>query len=122
MGEDAFGSRRESREAKFKLDEERHFKTRARRNRLLGLWAAERMSLAAEDAAAYAREIVMAGMEAATDEALLLRVRADLGAAGLAVGETALHKELSRLRDVARDQIEREFPRALDKDHRRVGD
>ncbi len=122
MAEDAFDSRRESREAKYKLDEERRFKTRARRDRLLGLWAAERMGLGAEDAQAYAREIVMAGMEAATDEALVAKVREDLDRAGLAIREAVLLEQLARLQGVAQEQIDREFPHALDNDHRRVGD
>ena len=122
MSDDAFDSRRESREAKYKLDEERRFKVRARRNRLLGLWAAERMGLSADDMEAYAREIVMAGMEAAGDEALVGRVRADLEAGGLDAGKTVLLREMARLQDLAQEQIEQEFPHALDNDHRRVGD
>ena len=61
--EDAFEERQKSEEAKYKLDQEQRFKARSRRNKLLGLWAAERMGLAGPEAEAYAMEVGQAELQ-----------------------------------------------------------
>ncbi len=70
--------RQEGFEKKFALDEEQKFKAEARRNKLLGLWAAELLGKSADDAAAYAKEVVAADFEEAGDGDVLRKVVADL--------------------------------------------
>jgi hypothetical protein len=73
-----FDKREEGFERKFALDEELKFKADARRNKLLGLWAAEKLGKAGDDAAAYAKEVVAADFEEAGDGDVLKKVATDL--------------------------------------------
>ena len=75
-----FDDREMAFENKFAHDEELRFRTEARRNRLLGLWAAGLMGKSAEDAAAYAKEVVVSDMEQSGDEDVFRKVAGDLGA------------------------------------------
>jgi hypothetical protein len=70
--------RQEGFEKKFALDEEQKFKAEARRNKLLGLWAAEKLGKTGDDAAAYAKEVVSADFEEAGDADVLRKVVKDL--------------------------------------------
>ena len=70
--------RQEGFEKKFALDEEQKFKAEARRNKLLGLWAAELLGKSADEAAGYAKEVVAADFEEAGDGEVLRKVVADL--------------------------------------------
>ena len=70
--------RQEGFEKKFALDEEQKFKAEARRNKLLGLWAAEQLGKSSDEAAAYAKEVVAADFEEAGDGDVLRKVVADL--------------------------------------------
>jgi len=74
-----FDDRENAFENKFAHDEEMKFKAEARRNKLLGLWAAGLMGKSGDDAAAYAKEVVMADFEEAGDEDVFRKVVADLG-------------------------------------------
>ncbi|RCS24404.1 DUF1476 domain-containing protein [Phyllobacterium salinisoli] len=78
--------RKDAFENKFAHDAELKFKAEARRNKLLGLWAAEKLGKTGDEAAAYAREVVAADFEEAGDEDVFRKVRGDFDAAG--VGET----------------------------------
>jgi hypothetical protein len=69
--------REEGFEKKFALDEEQKFKAEARRNRLLGLWAAEKLGITGDAATAYAKEVVAADFEEAGDADVLRKVMAD---------------------------------------------
>jgi hypothetical protein len=122
VNQDAFDERKTSHEAKYKMDEELRFKARARRNKLLGLWCAERLGLEADAAADYARGVVMKGMEARDDQAFIAALQADLAAGGAPVPEASLREALIEMGALALEQIAAEFPKALDRDHRRVGD
>ena len=73
-----FNEREKGFEAKFKHDEELRFKVTARRNKLLGLWAAKQMGLDDDAAAAYARDVVRADFEEPGDDDVLRKVLADL--------------------------------------------
>ena len=77
-----FDKREEGFEKKFALDEELQFKANARRNKLLGTWAAEKLGLSGADADAYAKAVVLADFEEAGDEDVFRKVRADLDAKG----------------------------------------
>ena len=68
----------------FAHDEELKFKATARRNKLLGLWAAEKLGLSGADADAYAKEVVMADFEEAGDDDVFRKIRKDFDAKGVA--------------------------------------
>ena len=80
-------------ENKFAHDEEMKFKAVARRNKLLGLWAAEKLGKA--DAAAYAKEVVAADLLEAGDQDVIRKVKADFDAASVAVSEAELNAKLA---------------------------
>jgi hypothetical protein len=91
-------------ETRFKHDQELEFKVNTRRNRLLGLWAAERMGLPADDAAAYARSVVDAAF-AGGAKAVIAKVTADLNAKGDGVTADQVKFELDHFAATARQQI-----------------
>jgi hypothetical protein len=101
----SFDEREKGFEAKYKHDQETHFKVTARRNKLLGLWAAEQLGLAGAEADAYAKTIVAADFEKPGDEDVLRKLMADLSAKGVQVTEHALRKRLADLTQIAREQI-----------------
>ena len=74
-----FDDRKQAYESKFAHDAELRFKVEARRNRLLGLWAAERLGKSGDEAAAYAKEVVRADFQEAGDEDVYRKVAGDLG-------------------------------------------
>ena len=124
MGEtftDTINEREKSQEAKYKLDEELRFKAQSRRNKLLGLWAAERLGMSKAETEEFARDVVLAEVEAPGAGQVVARVAGEFAKRGVAVSEQAIHDESERLYPIALDQISGEFPEALDKDHERVG-
>ena len=90
-----FDKRKEGSEKKFALEEEQRFKAEARRNRLLGLWAAEKLGFTGEAAVAYAKEVVAADFEEAGDADVVRKVLSDLSAKGAAVTEQAIRAKIS---------------------------
>lgn len=74
-----FDDRKKAHESKFAHDAEMRFKAEARRNRLLGLWAAERLGKSGDEAADYAKEVVRADFQEAGDEDVYRKVAGDLG-------------------------------------------
>ena len=82
-----FNDREKAAEAKFAHDEEMHFRVHARRNRLLGQWAAEQMGLSAVEGEAYAKSVVQADFEESGDEDVVRKLLGDLTSAGVAVSE-----------------------------------
>jgi hypothetical protein len=91
-----FDKREEGFEKKFALDEELKFKAEARRNKLLGLWAAEKLGLSGDAATAYAKEVVTADFEEAGD-GVFHKVTGDLGAKGVVVPEAELRVRMDEL-------------------------
>ena len=75
----SFDDRERAEEAKFAMDEATEFKVMARRNKLLGLWAAELMDVHGDDAEAYAKTVVVADFEEAGNEDVIRKVAGDLG-------------------------------------------
>ncbi len=104
---DAFDERERAFEAQFKHDQELLFKVKTRRNRALGLWAADRMGLAGEAAQAYAQEIVNAEF-AGGDRHIVEKVCADLNAKGLSFTPAQVEFELTHLSETAKQQLMRE--------------
>jgi hypothetical protein len=98
-----FDDREKGFERKFALDEENEFKAIARRNRLLGEWAAGLMGL--ENVADYARVVVKSDFEQPGDDDVLRRVFGDLKGAGVDVNEGAVRRKMDELLGVAREQI-----------------
>ena len=78
-----FDDRKDAFENKFALDEELRFKATARRNKLLGLWAAEKLGKSGAEADAYAKSVVLADFEEAGDGDVIRKVKADLEAGGV---------------------------------------
>jgi hypothetical protein len=100
-----FDKREEGFEKKYALDEEHKFKAEARRNRLLGLWAAEKLGISGDAAAAYAKEVVASDFEEAGDADVLRKVLADLTAKGLAITEPELRVKMDELMAAAVMQV-----------------
>jgi hypothetical protein len=92
-------------ENKFKHDEELRFKANARRNKLLGLWAAGKMGLAAAEANAYAVEVVKSDFEEAGDDDVLRKVLGDLRAKGVETSEHVVRKHMDELLETAKQQV-----------------
>jgi len=101
-----FEQRREGYESKFARDEELRFKALARRNKLLGLWAAEKFGKSGEDAQAYAREVVRADMHEAGDEDVFRNIRADFDAAGVPQSDHQIRRTMEELMVEAVVQVE----------------
>ena len=91
-----FDKREEAFEKKFALDEEQKFKAEARRNRLLGLWAAEKLGISGDAASAYAKDIVAAEFSEGGDDAVVRKVMDDLAAKGIAVTEAQIRDQDDR--------------------------
>ncbi len=101
----AFDKRKNDAEARFRREQELEFKAGARRNKLLGLWAAEQMGISGEGAAAYAKEVVIADFERPGDDDVLEKVLKDLTGKGLDVSERQVRKEMDRLMEIARQEV-----------------
>jgi hypothetical protein len=100
-----FDKREEGFEKKFAHDEELRFKANARRNKLLGLWAAEKMGLSGPAADAYAKEVVVADFEEAGDDDVLRKVSKDFKAKGVAQSDPQIRETMDALMLQAIDQI-----------------
>jgi hypothetical protein len=103
-----FEDREKEFEARFKHDEELRFKVTARRNKLLGLWAAGRMGLTGGAAEAYAREVVAAEFERGGDRHVVEKVVGDLAAKGAAVTAAQIQFELDHFAEEAKQQVMQE--------------
>ncbi|MFC4724901.1 DUF1476 domain-containing protein [Glycocaulis abyssi] len=103
-----FDDREKAHENRYAREQELEFKAGARRNRLLGLWAAEKLGLAGDDAESYAKEVIAADFEEVGDEDVFRKVRKDFDAKGVAVSDIELRHEMTRLLDLARAQIQAE--------------
>lgn len=102
-----FEEREKEFEARFKHDEELRFKVTARRNRLLGLWAAERMGLGGDSAQAYAKDVVEAEF-AGGDPHVIGKVVVDLAAKGQSCTPAQVQFQLDHFAEQAKQQIMKE--------------
>ena len=105
MSNGGFNDREKGFEAKYQHDQETQFKITARRNKLLGLWAAEQMGLGEADADVYAKEVVVADFEEAGDDDVLRKVLSDLADKGVGLDKKAVRKEMDALLATAREQV-----------------
>lgn len=103
-----FDKRERAEEGKFALDQELRFKANARRNKLLGLWAAEKLGKTGEDASNYAVEVVKSDFEAPGDEDVFRKVKGDLDKGGVAITDHQLHRQMAELMEAAVTQVRAE--------------
>jgi hypothetical protein len=100
-----FKDRERAEEAKFALDADTAFRVAARRNRLLGEWAAGEMNLTAEETDSYRKAVVQADFEEAGDEDVIRKLLGDLTAAGCDVSEAEIRTKLEEKAVEARRQL-----------------
>jgi hypothetical protein len=105
---ESFERRKDGFERKFAHDEELKFRATARRNRLLGHWAAEKLGLTGADADAYAREVVKADFEAPGDDDVLRKIRTDFDAKNIALSDHQIRRTMDELLVTAAEQIQAE--------------
>ena len=100
-----FDKREEGFEKKFAHDEELRFKANARRNRLLGMWAAEKLGLSGSEAESYAKEVVMADFEESGDDDVFRKIRKDFDAKNVGQSDHQIRRTMDELMQQAIDQI-----------------
>lgn len=100
-----FDDRQKSFETKFARDQDLQFKVNARKNKLLGLWAAGVMGKSGPDAEGYAKEVVLADFEKPGDDDVIQKLVKDLTAAGKPTEEPAIRKQAERLMADAKTQL-----------------
>ena len=103
-----FDKREEGFERKFAHDAEVEFKANARRNKLLGLWAAGLMGLSGDEAEAYAKDVIKSDLEEAGDDDVFRKVRADFDAKGVDQSDHQLRRQMDELMQTALEQIQSE--------------
>lgn len=101
----SFNDREKAFEDKYKHDQELQFRVEARRNKLLGLWAAEMMDLTGQAADAYAKEVIAADFEEVGHEDVYRKVMGDLTDKGVDISEHKLRKKMDELLEVAKQQV-----------------
>jgi hypothetical protein len=100
-----FDKREEGFEKKFALDEEQKFKAEARRNKLLGLWVAEKLGMSGDAADAYAKDVIAAEFQGAGDADVVRKVMGDLTAKGVAITEAQIRVKMDELMAQAAAQV-----------------
>jgi hypothetical protein len=100
-----FDKREEGFEKKFAHDEELKFKANARRNKLLGMWAAEKLGLSGPAADAYAKEVVVVDFEEPGEEDVFRKIRKDFDAKGVAQSDHQIRRTMDELMEQAIAQI-----------------
>jgi hypothetical protein len=102
----SFDDRRKGFESKWAHDADMQFRIMARRNKLLGLWAAEQMGKSGDAAQAYAKEVVAADFQEPGDEDVFRKVRGDLDPAK--VTDHTIRRTMAELLETAAEQVEKE--------------
>ena len=100
-----FDDRERGFEAKFALDQDQEFKAMARRNKLLGLWAAEKMGLSPDGAEDYAKAVVRADFDQPGEEDVFRKIAGDFKGSGLTASEGEIRSKMDEFASVARDQV-----------------
>jgi hypothetical protein len=104
-GMTTFDKREEGFEKQFAHDEELRFKATARRNKFLGLWAAQKLGLSGAEADAYAKEVVLADLEEIGDDDVFRKIRKDFDAKGVALSDHQIRRTMDELMAKAVQQI-----------------
>lgn len=100
-----FKDRQRGEEAKFAMDEQTEFKVMARRNTLLGKWAADLMNISGADADAYAKEVRLSDLEEAGDDDVFRKIRGDFDLKSVERTDEQIREQMAQLLHVAREQI-----------------
>jgi hypothetical protein len=100
-----FNDREKAFEDKYKHDQELQFKVEVRRNKLLGLWVAELLGKAGDEAEAYAKEVVASDFEEPGDADVVRKIMGDMEQAGAELTEHRLRKQMDELLAVAKEQV-----------------
>lgn len=103
-----FEERKKGFEKEFAHDAEVRFRIIARRNRLAGMWVAEKMQLTEAEAEAYARSVIRADFEEAGDDDIVRKIRGDLLKTGIEISDIELRAMLDEKQEEARQQVENE--------------
>ncbi len=103
-----FDERKDAYENKFAHDAELKFRAEARRNRMLGQWAAAELGKSGAEADAYALSIVQADLEEAGDDDVFRKIRADFDAAGVEQSDHQIRRQMDELLIAAAEQIEKD--------------
>lgn len=118
---DNFKTRGSSEEAKFKNDAETRFKIEAKRNKMLGRWAAEKLGLSSDKTEAFAKKVVVADLEEAGHEDVVKMVSKSFSDGGVDISDDQIRSEIQRFHNIAEDEVSKDYSEPLDKDHGRVG-
>ena len=102
---DQFGDREKGFETKFKMDQETEFKVEARRNKLLGLWLAEKLGLPESQHDSYAKEVILADLEEPGVEDIIRKVMKDIEQHGADITDSDIRLKLDEFRKAAIEQI-----------------
>jgi len=102
----SFDDREKGFEKKFAHDQELRFKAEARRNKLLGLWAADLMGMSGEEADEYAKSVIKADFEEPGDEDVFRKIRGDFDAKNIDQSDHQIRRTMDELMHTAIDQIE----------------
>ena len=113
MANDAFRQREKGEETKLKMDLETRFKAEARRNRMLGLWAAKKMGLDQAASKAYAKEVVASDLDEPGYEDVIRKVAKDFEKNKIAISADDIRAEIIRLGPIALAEVAEEFPKSL---------
>lgn len=102
---DVFRERGKGFEGKYRMDQDLQFKVCSRRDKLFGLWLAERFGLVGNEADAYALEVVASNFERPGDDDLLEKVQSDIATKNVTISEKELLEKFNELLDEAHDQV-----------------
>ena len=97
--------KKKAQENRFAYDSEMQFKAQARRNKLLGLWAAGKMGLSVDEAESYAKNLVIEGLREAGDENIICKLASSFSEHGLEIAEAAIRTQVDVQMVEARDQV-----------------
>jgi hypothetical protein len=103
-----FDKREEGFERKFALDEEMRFRAMARRNRMLGAWAAEKLGLSGADADVYAKSVIASDFEEAGDHDVFRKIRKDFDDKGVDASDHQIRRTMDELLARAIQQLQAE--------------
>ena len=104
----SFKKREDAFENKYARDEELRFKVDIRRDKLVGIWAAEMLGLKGDDADAYAKEVISADFEEPGDDDVVRKIMGDFKEKDVDFSEHRLRKKMDELLEVAKQQIMKE--------------
>lgn len=104
----SFDDREKAYEKKFAHDEELKFKATARRNKLLGRWAAEKMGMSGEEVESYAKAVVLSDLEEPGEEDVFRKIRGDFDNSGIDQSDHQIRRTMEELMSEAIAQIEQE--------------